>query len=337
MMSQQIRKSIVQRKLSQLPSSKKTREVHAYYCMLCEEILALSKRKINPRKITLLFDDKCPGCGFTLENVLRCEIGKVSAEIGQLIHPKISDPSCLFDSSSQQDETRIDTAHALPASSELSLTGIDQFDKIIKLRLGQFAVFHGNAAKSLSSLICVRATLPEPVSIDSDVIFLDGGNVFDTYAISDYAIRHQLNAERTLARIHLSRAFTYHQLSTLINEKLSDAIDRFKARLVVVSDITALYCDPDVARQQEQEALTIFRRDVRSLTALAEKKNSLIIATNLQLRNRRMEAALLQTAPVSAKLDDHGTFTRLTLTRHPFTPQLKAAIFLTEQTLESYM
>ena len=329
--------TVQQRKLSQLQASGKMKEVYAYYCMLCEEILALSKLKINPRKITLIFDGKCPGCGFALEKVLRCEITQVSEEIGQLMHPKIADPRCLFGPSQQKDPPRIGTACALQVSPELNMTGLSEFDRTIKLRLGQFAVFQGNAAKSLSSLICVRATLPEPAGLDSDVIFLDGGNVFDAYAISDYAIRHQLNAERTLARIHLSRAFTYHQLSTLINEKLPQAIDTFKARLVIVSDVTALYCDPDVAKQQGPESLDIFRRDVRSLTALAEKKNSLIVATNLQLRNRRMESALLQTAPVSAKLDDHGTFTQLTLTRHPFTPQLKATIFLNKRTLESYI
>ena len=326
-----------QRKLSQLESCGEMKEVYVYYCMLCEEILALSKRKINPRKITLVFDGKCPGCGFPLEKVLRCEITQVSVEIGQLMHPKISDPDCLFGPPRQSVIPRIGTACALQVSPELNMTGLSEFDRTIKLRLGQFAVFQGRAAKSLSSLICVRATLPEPVGMSSDVIFLDGGNVFDAYAISEYAIRHQLNAERTLARIHLSRAFTYHQLSTLINEKLPQAIDRFKARLVVVSDVTALYCDPDVAKQQEHESLDIFRRDVRSLTALAEKKNSLIVATNLQLRNRRMDSALLQTAPVSVKLDDHDTFTQLTLTRHPFTPQLKATVFLKKETLESYI
>jgi len=326
-----------QRKLSQLQFSGIMKEVYAYYCMLCEEILALSKLKINPRKITLVFEGKCPGCGFALEKVLRCEITQISAEIGQMLHPKISDPRILFESTNQKEPTRIESACALRASPELNMTGLSEFDRVIKLRLGQLAVFQGKAAKSISSLICVRATLPRPTGIDSDVIFLDGGNVFDAYAISEYAIRHQLNAEITLARIHLSRAFTYHQLSTLINQKLSQAIDTFKARLVVVSDFTALYCDPDVAKQQERESLDIFRRDVRSLTALAEKKNVLIIATNLHVRNRRMHDALLQTAPVSAKLDENGTFTQLTLTRHPFIPYLKATIFLNKQTLESYI
>ena len=326
-----------ERKLSQLSSSKEMRETYAYYCILCEEILALSKRKINPRKIILLFDGKCPGCGFALENVLRCEAVQVSAEIGQVMHPKISDISSLLESPRRRDAPRIDTAHALQINPELKLTGLTGFDETIKLNLGQFSVLQGEPAKSLSHLICVRVTLPEPEGINSDVIYLDGGNTFDAYAISEHAIHHQLNAEKTLARIHLSRAFTYHQLSTLINEKLPQEIDLFKARLVIVSDITALYCDPDVARQQEQESLDIFRRDLKSLTALAEEKNSLIIATNLQLRNRRMDSALLQTAPISAELETHDTFTQLTLTRHPFTPQLKATIFLSKQTLESYI
>jgi hypothetical protein len=326
-----------QQKLSQLPHSGKTREVHAYYCILCEEILALSKPKIEPRKITLVFANKCPGCGFRLEQVLRCEIARVSVEIGQLMHPKISDLNCLFGMSSERMELRIGIAQNLQTKPSLDLTGISQFDKIIKLGLGQFAVFHGKATKSLSSVICVRATMPQPLGLNSDIIFLDSSNIFDAYTISEYAIRRQVNSEKALARIHLSRAFTYHQLSTLINEKLPHAIDRFKAKLVVISDITALYCDQDVARQQKQESLDIFRRDVRMLTVLAEKKKILIIATNLQSRNKAIDTILLQTAPISVKLEEYSTFTRLTLIRHPFTPQLIATIFLDKETLESYI
>jgi len=328
--------STMQWKLSQLPSSEEMEEVCAYYCMLCEEILALSKRKINPRKITLVLDDKCPNCGFTLQKVLRCEITKVPTEISQLIHPKIGDPNILFEFHNQ-DELRIDTVDTFQTDLELNLTGIDQLDRAIKLQRGQFVALHGKAAQPLSSLICVRATLPEPHGLDSATIFLDGGNMFDVYVISDYALRHQLSPEKTLARIHLSRAFTYHQLSTLINERLKPAISLFNAKLVVVSDITTLYCDPDVTKQNKQESLDVFRRDVRVLSALAEKNRTLIIATNLHLRNSRMDATLLQTASVSAKLDDHGTFTQLTLARHPFTAQIKTRIFHDRQTLESYI
>jgi hypothetical protein len=305
--------------------------------MLCEEILALSKRKINPRKIILVFGNKCPDCGFTLQKVLRCEIARIPVEAGQVMHPQIGDTNILFEPDQHHDELQIDTADRVQTGSELNLTGIDQLDRTIKLRLGQFVVFHGKPAKTLSSLICVRTTLPEPHGLDSAIIFLDGGNMFDAYVISDYALRHQLSPEKTLARIHISRPFTYHQLSTLINERLASAISLFNAKLVVVSDITALYCDPDVTKQNKQESLDVFRRDVRVLSALAEKNRTLIIATNLHLRNSRMDTTLLQTASVSAKLDDHGTFTQLTLARHPFTPQIKTRIFRDRQTLESYI
>jgi hypothetical protein len=305
--------------------------------MLCEEILALSKHKIDPRKITLVFDNKCPDCGFALQRVLQCEIAMVPIEMSQLMHPKIGDPTVLFESDPYRNKFEIGTANRVQTSSELTLTGIDQIDRTIKLRLGQFVVLHGRTAEELSPLICVRTTLPEPQGLDSDVIFLDGANMFDAYAIANYAIRYQLNPEKTLARIHLSRAFTYHQLSTLINERLPHAISLFKAKLVVISDITALYCDPDVTKQNEQESLDVFRRDVRTLTAIAEKNRTLIIATSLQLRNSQMNTILLQTVPVSIKLNGHNSFTQLILTRHPFAPQFKTRIFRDKQTLESYI
>ena len=326
----------LRRKLSQLPSSEETKEMYAYYCILCEEILALSKRKINPRKITLLFDDKCPDCGFALPKVLNCEITRISKEIGQLMDPKISDPNTLSESN-LHDELKICTANTFQTGLELNLTGIGQLDNAIKLQLGQFVALYEKAAEQLLSTICVRATLPKPRCLDSDIIFLDGGNTFNVYTISNYAIHYQLNPEKTLARIHLSRAFTYHQLSTLINEKLLHAINLFKAKLVTISDITALYCDPDVTKRNRQESLDIFRRDVKTLTTLVEKKQSVNNRNKSSTKNSRMDTTLLQTASVSAKLEDHTTFTQLTLVRHPFTPQLKTRIFLDKQTLESYI
>ncbi len=133
----------------------------------------------------------------------------------------------------------------------------------------------------------------------------------------------------------MSRAFTYHQLNRLITEKLPHAIDQFNAKLAVISDITQLYCDPDI--KNKQEALDVFRKNVRSLVSLAEQKSVLILATNRETRKSRMNNVLLHTAHVSARLNDKNTFTELTLDRHPFAPQLKTNIFMNKQTLESYL
>jgi hypothetical protein len=326
-------------KVSQLPKSNRSTEGFAYYCRLCDEVLVVSRHMINPRKVTLIFNEVCPGCGFLLQSVLECETSWVPKGRRILVNPKCTDGRYLV-SQSNRSEFKTTRGDIMLAEQRPTLTtGIVTLDRTLILRFGQLVALQGTASHSLSSLLCVRAALPKPEGHDIDVVFLDGGNSFDTYLISEHSIRHERNSQKILERIHLSRAFTYHQLSRLIHEKLPYALDCFKARLAVVSDITQLYCDPDVQTdiQKKQEALNVFRKDIRSLAALAEQKSVLILATDLQTRNRPMESALLRAAHVSARLEDKDTFTKLTLAKHPFTPQLKTIIPVNKQTLESYI
>ena len=325
-------------KISQLPKPSQGTDGYAYYCKLCDEVLVISRRMINPRKVTLIFNGTCPGCGFPLKTVLECRTSWIAKGRSTLVNPRCVDSNYLIE---QPRRTRFDVTRGnilLTEQGPTLTTGIDSLDRTLILKLGQLAVLHGEASHSISSLLCVRAVLPKPEGQDSDVVFLDGGNSFDTYLISEHSIRHESDSRKILERIHLSRAFTYHQLSRLIHEKLPDAIDQFKAKLAVVSDITQLYCDPDMETdaQKRREALSIFRKDVRSLATTAEQKSALIVVTNLQTRNRAMDGALLHMAHVSARIEDRNSFMKLTLAKHPFTPQLKATISVNKQTLESY-
>ena len=325
-------------KISQIPNPNRGTEGYAYYCKLCEEVLVISRRMINPRKVILIFKGVCPGCGFLLQTVLECKTSWIARGRSTLVNPRCIDGKYLIE---QPNRTKFEVTRGntlLTEQGPTLTTGIDSLDRTLILKFGQLAALQGEASHSLSSLLCVRAALPKPDGQDSDVVFLDGGNSFDTYLISEHSIRHESDSRKILERIHLSRAFTYHQLSRLIHEKLPNAIDHFKAKLAVVSDITQLYCDPDVQTdaQKKREALSIFRKDVRSLATIAEQKSALIIVTNLQKRNRAMDSALLHMAHVSARIEDRDTFTQLTLTKHPFTPQLKATISMNKQTLENY-
>lgn len=322
-------------KINQLSKLEKYNGGYAYYCKLCEEVLVLSKHMINPRKVILIFNATCPGCGFPLEAVLECEISTIPYGRDILVNPKSIAANYL---SIQQGRFEFNPTKGTTLLSDRKstlTTGIDALDRTMALGLGQLAALNGKASHSLSLLFCVRAALRKPVGLDSDVIFIDGGNSFDAYLISEHSMKHEIDSEEALARIHLSRAFTYHQLNRLISERLPHVIDQFKAKLAVVSDMTQLYCDPDI--KNKQEALDVFRKNVRSLASLAEQKSVLILATNLQTRNSRMNNVLLHTAHVSARLDNKNTFTELTLDRHPFAPQLKATMFMNKQTLESYL
>jgi hypothetical protein len=288
---------------------------------------------INPRKIALVFSETCPGCGFKLDKVLEGQVSHVPVETDLFANPKCAEARYLSESHNPI-ELNLHKAKTPDPNAKLT-SGIEALDRLLELRLGQLVVIHGEASHSFSSLLCVRAALPKPLGPDSDVVFLDGGNNFDSYLISEEAIKHEADAEEMLRRIHLSRAFTYHQLSRLINEKLPHALDKFNAKLAVVSDISLLYCDPDA--QNKRESLDTFRKDIRSLANLAEQKSALILVTNLQTRNKRMESILVHTAHVSVRLDDKNTFTQLTLAKHPSSPQLNATLSRNKQTLESYL
>ena len=322
----------LQPKTWQLDQIENGNDGYLYHCMLCDEALVLSKQQINPKKIRLVFDGVCPSCGFDLERVLSCRASLLPTGRRLLTSLKCRDPDLL-----REPDERIEyqTRRGSTLTRELQpviTTGIDSLDRALILKTGQFAFLEGEPSHALSLLLCVRATLPQ--CLDSDVFFIDAGNLFDTYAISQHVINLGLESSRVQQRIHLSRAFTHHQVHSLIMEKMTEALDEYGARLAVVSDITALFCDPDV--REKREALDMFRRSVQFLGNTAEQRNMLIVATNQKARSKTMTDALMHTAHVSASLKDKGAYTQLIIARHPFTPQREDEVVTLDKTLLGY-
>jgi hypothetical protein len=325
----------LQAKTWQLEPADKRAEGYLYYCLLCDEALVLSKNQINPRKIRLVFSETCPGCGFELENVLGCQPASLPPGRRLLASLKCKDMDVLLEKEDSF-QYQVRRGSSLPSDVQPNITtGIEIIDKALVLKQGQFAYLQGEPSHSLSLLLSVRATLPPPDGIDSDVVFIDAGNNFDSYSISRHAVKHEWEVLRVHERIHLSRAFTHHQVYNLIMEKLAVELDHYKARLAIVSDITALFCDPDV--REKREAMDIFRRSVRFLSTTAEQKNIVVLATNLNNRNKTMEDSLIQTAHISAILKDKGASTQLTVTRHPFISEKQEEVLLDNQTLTGYL
>ncbi len=325
----------LQPKTWQLEPASASNQGYLYYCTLCDEALVLSRREINPRKIQLVFDQKCPGCGFELDKVLGCQSSTLPPGTRLFTSLKCRDADVLAEPDDQF-SPRTDRGSSLPRDTQPHITtGIESIDRTLILKRGQFAALQGDESHALSLLLCVRATLPAPRGLDSDVILIDGENLFDAHAVSRHCTILGLEPNKVQDRIHLSRAFTHHQAHNLIVDKLSSAIDRYNAKLAVVSDITALFCDPDV--RDKREALDVFSSSVRFLGTTAEQRNMLVLATNLKTRNKTMDSILMRTAHVSAKLAGRGAYTQLTVARHPFTPERGEAVAtLDNQTLEGF-
>jgi hypothetical protein len=326
----------LQSKIWQLDQDQTSDQGFLYSCSLCDEVLVLSKLLINPRKVQLAFSNICPGCGFELDKTLKLLTSTLPPGRRFLTNPACKDPEQLIEPG-ELFEAKLSRGSTLGRGNRSDLpTGIELLDQTLVLRFGQLVTLQGEASNPLSHLLCVRAIHPLPPGLDSDVVFVDGGNVFDAYTVSRHAFSLGLDQERTKLRIHLSRAFTHHQLSGFISERLAPAIDECDARLAIVSDITALYCDPDV--KEKREAFDLFSKDIRSLATLAEQRKMIIVVTNLQSRSKAMDDVLARTAHVSAILQDNGAHTQLTVTRHPFIPTGKTEIAtLDNQTLTRYL
>jgi hypothetical protein len=183
-------------------------------------------------------------------------------------------------------------------------------------------VLHGSKlCQDLSELLCVYSQLP-PVKdkAESSVIFIDGGNHFDPYLISENARLFGLNAEELLKNIWVSRAFTVYQLVSLITEKLVSFIDKKNPRLVVISDIVSLFCNSNIGIF---EAKRIFNSIVLFLWKLAKKKNIVFVVTSISSnsdRKQRLELYLFGRADIVIGIDTGEQSAKIMLEKHPFLP-----------------
>jgi Rad51 len=309
-------------------------EGYLYHCLLCDEALVLSRQEINPRKILLVFDDTCPGCGFQLQSVLGCRASILPG--GRRLLTSLScrapevflEPEVPLEKPPQKGSTLSRGPHP-----DLT-TGMEHIDKKLVLKRGQLTYLHGEQSHSLSLLFSVRATLPPPHGLDSDVVFIDAGNLFDSYAITQHSLILGLGGVNVEQRIHLSRAFTHHQVFSLIMDKLAPAVEEHRAGLAVVSDITALFCDPDV--RDKKESLDIFRKSLHFLAQTAQQRNMIIIVTNIKARNKVMEDDLNRTAHFSIRLMENETHMDTEVARYPFYQGKTGSVIMDNGTLHGY-
>jgi len=305
-----------------------------YYCTLCDEVLLVAGRFVEPKGVQAAFDGVCPDCGFDLRDVMNCELMWLSRTRSAYVNTKHPKAALLLEEPLRTSEgIKPRNAH-LPAKEQILTTGIEELDELVQLATGQFVVLQGRSfSSSLSELLCVRAQL----GLNSDTIFIDGGNRFDVYAISNYAIKYGIEPNCALSRIHISRAFTYFQLASLLTEKLPSALKRYSSKFVVVSDITELFQDPEI--KDKQEAHNVFQRISRSLSATAEITGSLVIATSFRQNGRPFDTALMQTAHATILAEEHDALARFALVHHKLVLPRKSSYRKdrTDQFLGNYM
>jgi len=206
---------------------------------------------------------------------------------------------------------------------------------------GDFAVLYGDAASSMLFALAVRCQLlVYDGGIDSASMFIDGGNSFRLYDVSEIAQFWKLDPMKTLQRIFISRAFTAYQMTSIIMEKLEETVEKYDSKLVLISDIVDLYLDKDVPTE---ESKIVFTRVVDSLSKLAEKHKLIIVSTFHKHRNLGRSAyfnAVLcgkANAVIAIKKFKESSGHRFILEKHPSLCLGHADFPLQESTIDQFV
>ena len=189
---------------------------------------------------------------------------------------------------------------------------------------GDFALLQGNQTiQSLATLLCIRAQLPTQIGgLATNVLFIDGANTFRLYQTTRLARLLRLDPKQVLDRIYISRAFTAYQMTELILQKLDEAVKTCSAKLVIISDIAAMFLDKDV---EEEEAKRIYSQVTTRLSTFAKENLSIVIATYPphfdNPRNGYLQALTSGRANVVIALRQTKFDREVILEKHPtFTP-----------------
>lgn len=171
-----------------------------------------------------------------------------------------------------------------------------------------FAIIFGSQSiTSLIAQLCIRAQLPESLGgLESKIIFIDAAS---SSTLANFS---------SDADVIGMRAYTAYRLTSLITEKLEEAVEQSGAKLVVISDIVGLFLSENV---NDQEAKAVYSQIMGYLAKFAKRHGIIIIATYLSHGNSARNNTLQEITSAKAKIVLRFTKTLYTseveLEKHP--------------------
>ncbi len=112
------------------------------------------------------------------------------------------------------------------------------------------------------------------------VLYVAGANIFDPFLVGRLARASRMAPGFVLRHIHVSRAFTCHQMVRLVTDCLASAIRHYDARRVILAGPLETLYDESVP---EQEATRLFHTMLASLTHLAQEGTQVLCVSPLPM------------------------------------------------------
>jgi hypothetical protein len=105
----------------------------------------------------------------------------------------------------------------------------------------------------------------ERVLAGEPVLYLDGANTFDPFVISRLARASGMTPHTVLQSVHVSRAFTCHQMGRLVAERLAPALHAYHARVVILSGPLETFYDESVPVDEVTKLARTLRSALRDI------------------------------------------------------------------------
>lgn len=300
------------------------RLVYVYYCEVCNTVLSLRGNLDHLQSFLYTMADQCPTCHFRLEVSLCCRALNIRIP-SDFLTKRSTQPSVPACSTSRNPlpnlgsflngKSTVEFENALQAEKPLMLSFEDSF--LNELCGGVHTrhltvLYGGKACQTIGEQLCVRAQLPVNAGgLDAASVFIDGGNAFDVYHVSNYATLLNLDRDDALRSIKVSRAFTCHQLISLIVEKLPELLcDHSDNRigLVVISNLLDLFTDSEVDLKEAKHAINFLSRFLVQFAR--ENTVALVITcpTHKSDRDSILRQFLVSRAQVVLKVERNANF-----------------------------
>ncbi len=215
--------------------------------------------------------------------------------------------------------SQITVAKTIPSPTLLTLNMRNVSQLFPGFAAGDFAMLYGSlAVQSIATLLSISAQLPMPLGgLASNVIFIDGANTFRLYQTTRLARLCQLDPKQVLDRIYISRAFTAYQMTALIMKQLEETVKTYGTKLIIISDIAAMFLDKDV---EEQEAKRIYSQVTNRLQNFARETQTIVIATypphDESLRNNYLKVVTSARANVVIAFRQSKYYREVVLEKH---------------------
>ncbi len=149
------------------------------------------------------------------------------------------------------------------------------------------------------------------------VLVADGANAFDPYLISRFARKERLQPDQLLKEIYVARAFTCHQLSTLIRERLDPLLSPGVPALVIFLGPGTMFFDEDVPGE---EAALLFRKMMVKVEEMSRRNVCFLMSQSSSGFNRHrsfLMRDLVRFADVVLKLKSSADVLQVTLDKPP--------------------